>query len=344
VIFGVFFSVLFVFHFFFSVYYVRYNWRKTFQKLLKREADELTWLRLIQRLSGWFLIASTFLVLISGFDWFKLGSGRIIPFSFHVRFDILLSVSTILHSSIGFKMALMRRRTRIKDRELVNTASIARRETLKVVAGFVLSFIAAAYLDRISIIGKVAEKIVEKLPPGQYEVEKLKILHVGTIPAFDESEWTLEISGLVKNHLTLNYRELRELPSDTRISDFHCVTGWTKFHNKWEGVVFKEIINLIQPLENARFVTLTCENDYSTSLPITDLKKDDVILAYRLDDRELPPEYGGPLRVVVPHKYAYKSAKWIRKIKFTEKQEIGYWEARGYSNTADPFSNDRYWV
>jgi DMSO/TMAO reductase YedYZ molybdopterin-dependent catalytic subunit len=239
-------------------------------------------------------------------------------------------------------MALMRRRKPTQDRERANAAQSVRRETLKVVAGFVLSFLAATYLDRISLIGKVAEKIVEKLPPGQYEVEKLKILHVGNVPTFDESEWSLEVSGLVKNPLTLNYREFRGLAQNTRISDFHCVTGWTKFNNKWQGVVFNEIINLVQPLENARFVTFICENDYSTSLPITELVKDDVLLAYRLDDQELPPEYGGPLRVVVPHKYAYKSAKWVKNIKFTEKQEIGYWEARGYSNTADPFSNDRY--
>lgn len=180
------------------------------------------------------------------------------------------------------------------------------------------------------------------LPVGQRMVDKLRVLHVGTIPRFDEKTWTLKVYGLVNNPFTLNYDQFKELPNVVRTSDFHCVTGWSKLENKWEGVQFTTIMDKGKVQNNAKYATIECEQGYTTSLPIEDLIKEDVLLAYRLDDEDLPPQYGGPLRLVVPHKYAYKSAKWIRIIKFTEEQELGYWETRGYSNTADPFKDDRY--
>jgi DMSO/TMAO reductase YedYZ molybdopterin-dependent catalytic subunit len=127
-----------------------------------------------------------------------------------------------------------------------------------------------------------------------------------------------------------------------RTADFHCVTGWTKFENKWEGVSFNYIVELAQLKSSARYATIESLRGYTTSLPVIELSSDDVLLAYRLDDRELPREHGGPLRLVVPQKYGYKSAKWVFRVKFTESQELGYWEKRGYSNTANPFTNDRY--
>jgi DMSO/TMAO reductase YedYZ molybdopterin-dependent catalytic subunit len=170
----------------------------------------------------------------------------------------------------------------------------------------------------------------------------MRVLHVGSVPAFDEETWTLEVAGLVRNPLTLSYREVRGLPRVISVSDFHCVTGWSKFSNKWEGVTFRTVMNRTKPLEEAKYALISCEHGYSTSLLLEDLVGDDVILAYRLDDQDLPPEHGGPLRLVVPHKYAYKSAKWVRRIEFIEEHELGYWESRGYSDTADPFTNDRY--
>jgi len=112
--------------------------------------------------------------------------------------------------------------------------------------------------------------------------------------------------------------------------------------NKWEGVAFKTISELAKPLKEARYVTVVAEGDYTTSLPLKDLLDDDVLLAYRFDDEPLEPKHGGPLRLVVPKKYAYKSAKWVRKLRFTAEQELGYWEKRGYSNTADPWKEERY--
>lgn len=147
---------------------------------------------------------------------------------------------------------------------------------------------------------------------------------------------------MVENPLTLSYDEFLGLPKSESVSDFHCVTGWSKLDNKWEGVLFKTVSVLVRPLKEAQYVTIGCENEYTTSLPLADLLDSDVILAYRLSGRPLSPDHGGPLRLVVPKKYAYKSAKWVRKLQFTAKQELGFWEIRGYSNTADPWKEERY--
>ena len=180
------------------------------------------------------------------------------------------------------------------------------------------------------------------LPPGQRQVDALRVLHEGPVPKFDETTWTFQVYGLVKNPFELTYEEFKGLSRVVVNSDFHCVTGWSKLENKWEGVLFSSILERAELLENAKFATIECFFNYTTSLPIEDLLLDDVLLAFRLDDKDLPFVHGGPLRLVVPHKYGYKSAKWVRKIKFTEEQELGYWEKRGYSNTADPFTDDRY--
>ena len=181
-----------------------------------------------------------------------------------------------------------------------------------------------------------------RLPPGQYEINELRVLHVGNIPEFDPENWTFEVTGLVKNNIVLTWKEFRGLTESERLSDFHCVTGWSKLDNKWSGVQFQEILEMAQPDNNTKYATIICDGEYTTSLTIEELLEDDVLFAYKLDGNELEPRLGGPLRLVVPKKYAYKSAKWVRKIKFTEKQELGYWETRGYSNTADPWKEERY--
>ena len=182
----------------------------------------------------------------------------------------------------------------------------------------------------------------QKVPPNQRVTSKFPVLHEGPIPKFDPKTWDFAVEGLVKNPVRLTYEEFLKLLKVVSVSDFHCVTGWSKPDNKWEGVAFKTVSDLVKPLKEARYVTVVAEGDYATSLPLEDLLDDDVLLAYRLDDKPLEPEHGGPLRLVVPKKYAYKSAKWVRKLRFTREQELGYWETRGYSNTADPWKEERY--
>lgn len=182
----------------------------------------------------------------------------------------------------------------------------------------------------------------QRTPPNQRVTSKFPVLHVGPISKFDLKTWDFVVEGLVENPVKLTYEKFLKLPKTVSVSDFHCVTGWSKLDNRWEGVAFKTISDLAKPLKEAKYVTVVAEGDYTTSLPLEDLLNNDVLLAYRLDAKPLEPEHGGPLRLIVPKKYAYKSAKWVRKLRFTQEQELGYWEKRGYSNTADPWKEERY--
>jgi len=189
---------------------------------------------------------------------------------------------------------------------------------------------------------RVMSKEKQRIPPNQRATLKFPVLHEGTIPKFDPKTWDFVVEGLVKNPVRFTYEQFLKLPKVVSVSDFHCVTGWSKLDSRWEGVAFKTVSDLVKPLKEARYVTVVAEGDYTTSLPLEDLLDDDVLLAYRLDEKPLKPEHGGPLRLVVPKKYAYKSAKWVRKLRFTKEQKLGYWEKRGYSNTADPWKEERY--
>ena len=180
-----------------------------------------------------------------------------------------------------------------------------------------------------------------RLPPGQRVIQDLPALHVGSIPPFDPATWDLRIDGEVREPRTLTHEQLHALPSLIAVSDFHCVETWSVLDVAWEGVRFSDIADLVSPTERARFVTIGCDGDYTTSLPLSDLMDPDVLLAWGLDGKPLTPEHGFPLRLVVPHKYAYKAAKWVRWIRFTFEKELGYWEQRGYSDSADPWKEER---
>jgi DMSO/TMAO reductase YedYZ molybdopterin-dependent catalytic subunit len=162
------------------------------------------------------------------------------------------------------------------------------------------------------------------------------------VPKFDPKTWDFVVEGLVENPVKLSFDEFLKLPKVVSISDFHCVTGWSKLNNRWEGVLFKAVAELVKPLKEVRYVTIAAEGDYTTSLPLNELVSDDVLLAYGFEGKSLEPVHGGPLRLVVPKKYAYKSAKWVRRLRFTREQELGYWEQRGYSDSADPWKEERY--
>jgi len=181
-----------------------------------------------------------------------------------------------------------------------------------------------------------------RLPPGQRAIDRLPVLHVGEVPSFDRETWDLRIEGEVRSPRRLSYDEVRALPSVIDVSDFHCVESWSRLDCSWEGVRFSEIADLVSPTERARFVTVGCDGGYTTSLSLDEVLQPDVVLAWGLDGKPLEPQHGFPLRLVVPKKYAYKSAKWVRWIRFTHEQELGYWEERGYSNTADPWREERH--
>jgi len=182
----------------------------------------------------------------------------------------------------------------------------------------------------------------ERLPPGQRETKGTPLRQIGSIPKSNLNTWHLEVYGEVEKPTTFSFEELKTKPSVVSVSDFHCVEGWSILNNKWEGIPFKALAEIVKPKENAMYVTFECDDGYTTSLPLPELLEDNVLLAYKLNDKPLPPERGGPLRLIIPSKYAYKSPKWIRKIKFTSEHELGYWESRGYSNTADAWKEERY--
>jgi DMSO/TMAO reductase YedYZ molybdopterin-dependent catalytic subunit len=182
----------------------------------------------------------------------------------------------------------------------------------------------------------------DRVPPGQKVTTRFPVLHEGTVPPFDPSKWDLTVDGAVKRRLSFTWEEFKSLSSVTIISDFHCVTGWSRFDNKWEGVRFSTIASMCEQDSKAVSVFISAEGDYTTSLFFKEMLDDDVLLAYRFNGAPLEPEHGGPLRLVVPKKYAYKSVKWVRKITFMTEHELGYWEVRGYSDSADPWKEERY--
>ncbi|MCL5773482.1 MAG: sulfite oxidase-like oxidoreductase [Firmicutes bacterium] len=182
----------------------------------------------------------------------------------------------------------------------------------------------------------------ERIPPGQSKTEDFPVLHVGDVPVFDPKTWIFSVEGLVENPVTVSFDEFRKIAPAESTSDFHCVTGWSRLDNRWEGLLFKDLCKLVKPLPEAKFVSVIAEGDYTTSLSMEEMLEDEVIFAWSLEGKPLEPDHGGPLRAVVPHKYAYKCAKWVRKLIFTAQKEPGYWETRGYSDSADPWKEERF--
>jgi DMSO/TMAO reductase YedYZ molybdopterin-dependent catalytic subunit len=182
----------------------------------------------------------------------------------------------------------------------------------------------------------------DRVPPGQRLTDKFPVLHYGSIPEFDRQTWDLKVFGLVEEPLTLSYDQFLELPTTRIVTDIHCVTTWSKLDTIWEGVLFRELMNSVQVNPEARFVMVHCEQDFTTNVPLEVLMDDDVLLAYRYDDQPLTPEHGYPLRLVVPKKYFWKSAKWVRGLELMAQDRLGFWEVRGYHNNADPWKEERY--
>ncbi|KYH26828.1 sulfoxide reductase catalytic subunit YedY [Halalkalicoccus paucihalophilus] len=182
----------------------------------------------------------------------------------------------------------------------------------------------------------------ERLPPGQRETEAFPVLSKGSVPTLDPDSWEFTVTGAVKDDLALSWEEFRDLPRTTQKQDFHCVTGWSKFDCSFTGVSFPTLAELAGVSEEAVHVMFSALDGYTTNLPLEDCMRDEVLFAWEFDGEVLPKEHGGPLRVVTPHKYAYKGAKWVDGIEFLTEPQRGFWEKRGYSNTADPWNEERY--
>ncbi|MGO9267497.1 MAG: sulfite oxidase-like oxidoreductase [Candidatus Binataceae bacterium] len=181
-----------------------------------------------------------------------------------------------------------------------------------------------------------------RLPPGQTLVTNFPVLSYGPTPRFNPAKWDFRMMGLVERPLRFSWEEFRALPRTRQVSDFHCVTTWSRYDNQWEGVKTRALAATAGLKPDAKFVVVLCDGGYTTNLPLDEFLDDDVLLAYRHDGKDLEPDHGWPLRLVVPKLYAWKSAKWVRAIEFTARDRRGFWEVRGYHNHGDPWTEERY--
>ena len=182
-----------------------------------------------------------------------------------------------------------------------------------------------------------------EVPGGQFVTEKFPVLTYGNTPRIDVKEWRFRVYGLVEQELVLTWEEFMAQPQTAMNRDFHCVTQWSKLNNLWVGVQFGEVLRQIKPKPEAQYIMVHCYGGYTTNLPLSVLMDDDVLLAYRHDGESLSAEHGGPVRLVVPKRYGWKSAKWVNGIELTEEDVPGFWETRGYHNEGDPVKEERFW-
>lgn len=217
--------------------------------------------------------------------------------------------------------------------------------------------------EGISIVGQIKEKLIgrkqdwaregrlltgtvaipaQRLPPGQREVKDWPVLDLGIQPDVPRSVWRLALDGAVENPVTLDWDALMALPQEDSVCDIHCVTQWSRFDNRWQGVPVRAIVDLVRPGPGVTHVLFEAWDDYTTNLRFEQFTAEDCYLVHHWNGRPIPREHGGPLRVLVPRYYLWKSAKWVRRITFAETDRKGFWETRGYNNNADPWREERY--
>jgi len=206
------------------------------------------------------------------------------------------------------------------------------------------SYIAAKERWARKMAGKPPPPVrsTDRLPPGQRQVYNFPVLDLGVRPEVPLEKWELKVTGLVENAVSLNWTQFLALPQFKDTSDFHCVTTWSQFDMAWEGVAFFTIAELVKPKPEASHVFFKSYDGYSTNNPLDVCMDDDVLIAHKWNGKPIPTDHGGPARVIIPKRYAWKGAKFIREISFLDHDELGFWEVRSYSNTADPWTEDRF--
>jgi DMSO/TMAO reductase YedYZ molybdopterin-dependent catalytic subunit len=197
-------------------------------------------------------------------------------------------------------------------------------------------------LDRLLKGREQDAAIAARIPPGQYQTTKFPVLHYGSVPRTDLATWDFRVWGEVDSPFTLTWDQFKALPRKTVETDIHCVTRWTRLDTVWEGVPIQAILETAQLKRRATFVLAHCEQGYTANVPLAVLDDQDVILADTFDGQPLEPEHGYPLRLLIPKRYFWKSAKWIRGLEFLTHDQLGFWERYGYNNDADPWKEERY--
>lgn len=188
---------------------------------------------------------------------------------------------------------------------------------------------------------KEKDKGSSRRPPGQVITKAFPILDLGVKPDFDPKTWRLNVYGLVKEK-KFSYADILKMPSTSLTADFHCVTHWSKLDVRWKGILFRDFLNVVKPKTNWKFLIQESTDGYATNVPREDLEKKNVLLAYELEGKPLPREHGWPIRLIIPHLYAWKGAKFLKALKFADKDEPGFWEVRGYHNHGDALKQERY--
>lgn len=192
------------------------------------------------------------------------------------------------------------------------------------------------------LTGKIVRPDDQRLPPGQHLTKDWPTLDLGLTPEISPERWRLDVYGAIDNPLFWDFPQFLAQRQAKFTSDIHCVTTWSRYDNQWEGLATRDLLAACQPREDARFVVLHCYDGYATNLPIADFAAEDALLAHRWSGAPLSAEHGGPVRLVVPHLYFWKSAKWLQGIEFLAEDAPGFWEVRGYHNRGDPWAEQRY--
>lgn len=183
---------------------------------------------------------------------------------------------------------------------------------------------------------------VNRLPPGQREVKNWPVLDLGIKPEISHADWRLTVDGQVEAPLTWTFEAFMAQPQVEDVSDIHCVTAWSRYDNRWTGVSAAHLLSLVKPTPRARHVIFHAHDGYTTNVSLAVFAAPDVIIAHSWEGAPLTVEHGGPVRIVIPQWYFWKSAKWVRRIEFSETDKPGFWEVRGYHNEGDPWREDRY--
>jgi DMSO/TMAO reductase YedYZ molybdopterin-dependent catalytic subunit len=181
-----------------------------------------------------------------------------------------------------------------------------------------------------------------RLPPGQILTQKWPVLHYGAVPTFDAAVWRLKISGTVENPFELNWAEVSSLPREETLCDIHCVTRWSRYDNVFEGIPVRTLLDRARVKPEAKYVLVQAEHGFTTNVPLEDFSRPGNLLALKHNGRELDPEHGGPIRLLIPHLYFWKSAKWVRGLEFLEDDYPGFWEQNGYHMRGEPWAEERY--
>ena len=189
----------------------------------------------------------------------------------------------------------------------------------------------------------IPEGMEDRVPPGQYVTPKMAVMNLGSNPRVSTVQWTLKLYGHVEEPAELDWDGFRALAQRDITADFHCVTQWSRLNVGWEGVPASVVLDLVTPKPDARFVMVHCWDSYSTDLDIQALRQPDVLFAHRQDGEPLKQQHSGPVRLVVPARYGWKSAKWVRGIEFLSADAPGFWEQRGYHMRGDPWAEERFW-